>query len=127
MAVFENTSSITIELLLTTTIHEAFDEVQQWKEIIPDVNLKFNNAVLPAYIYETKEQLANTLYALIRGDKLTIATNLPLSCDPLDIGCALECISEQLKARGFDGYTRAEIEGIEQRYAAMQTSMKKIG
>ena len=127
MAVFENTSTITIELLPSRTIYEAFDEVQQWKEIIPDVNLKFNDAVLPSYIYETKEQLANTLYALIRGDKFAIATNLPLSCDPLDIGCALESMGEQLKARGFDGYTKVEIEGIVQRYAAMQASMKKIG
>lgn len=112
--------AITIEGAIGTNVWELFDEVQKFKDLCQVVRLDLNGTVVDAGIYETSEQLANSIDAVNHGNKEEIITNLPLDGDSLTIGIALELIDDQMKSKGFEGFSRKEILSIASMYDEKQ-------
>lgn len=108
--------TVTIEGIIGSTIDELFDEVQKFKSLCEEVNLDFNGIVVNAGIYETSDQLANSIFAVSNGDKEKIVSNLPSNESSLTIGFALELMDDQMKRKGFEGFSKEEIIAIASTY-----------
>jgi hypothetical protein len=104
--------AITLEGIAGTNVWELFDEVQKFKDVFPVVKLDINGTVVNAGIYETGEQLANSIDAVNHGNKEEIMANLPSTGDSTTIGAALELMSSQMENKGFEGFSTEEIEEI---------------
>ena len=114
--------AITLEGMVSTNINELFDELQKFKNMFPDlvVKLDMNGTIINAGIYETREQLANSVFAVDDGNKIEILTNLPSNGDALEIAAAIELMSNQMKNNGFEGFSEEEIDSIENKYSKKQ-------
>ena len=112
--------AITLEGIAGTNVWELFDEVQKFKDVFPVVKLDINGTVVIAGIYETGEQLANSIDAVNHGNKEEIMANLPSTGDSTTIGAALELMSSQMKNKGFERFSKDELVSIENKYSEEQ-------
>lgn len=107
--------ALTIEQIPGPLVWDLFDNVQDLKSKFPQVTIKLEHrgVVVDAGIYDTREQMANSIYGVIEGDKQRILENLPVEGNQLEIGAALELMSNQMKDKGYEGFTDDEIDTIQ--------------
>ena len=110
--------ALTIEQIIGPLVWDLFSDVQKLKKQFPQVTIKLEHrgVVVDAGIYETREQMVNSIYGVIEGDKQRILENLPVEGNQLEIGAALELMSNQMKDKGYEGFTDDEIDTIQNNY-----------
>lgn len=110
--------ALVVEQLPGPLVWNLFDDVQELKRQFPKeiIKLEHRGVVVDAGIYDTREQMANSIYGVIEGDKQRILENLPVEGNQLEIGAAIELMSNQMKDKGYEGFTDDEIDTIQNNY-----------
>lgn len=114
--------ALTIEQIIGPLVWDLFSDVQKLKKQFPQVTIKLEHrgVVVDAGIYETREQMANSIYGVIEGDKQKIIDNLPSIGHATTIGAALELMNDQIKAEGYDGFSEEQLDTIVNKYADVE-------
>ena len=121
MEKFDDIFSVTIEGKLARTPEQLFKAAKELEKIIPNVNVDLNGTVISASIYDDPSAFYLAFLGVTSGNKNYILDSLPKQYeDGLAVAAAVEHMSSQMEDAGFKGFTRDELEEIENRYNSKQ-------
>ena len=110
--------SVTLEGTPSTSVEELFEEVEKIDSIYSPsfIKIDMNGIVYNVKIYETKEQVLETYWGILNGNKQRIIAFLPQEGDAYEIGASLELINTEFEKFGFEKFSNEEIEEVVKTY-----------